>query len=508
MTTTAPPSTVLMAHQAALVEKTRARSRFGVGWKPGTGKTIALLSIFLDRPMPTVVLAPRSILYAAWAADARKVGVRDLFVYHRDPASRRKDREKLVGLINAGKTPTIVTTYETFKNDMAILREIGFLRLVIDESSKLKNPTSAISIVAGAFADAMSEVYILSGTMAPNGPHEYWSQLRTIHPSLGRPPYIAAGRPNFWQWANYWLVPLKKKIPVKVRDRVSGAESRATKEVIAGWYVNPTKKAAFEKMLAENIWFLNTEDCIDLPEARDIPVVVELGSAENRAFDAAIDELRVLTPDGESLAISVEARVQKLRQITAGFVYFPDGPATVHRDIGTTKLDAVCEIIDSIGPDEPVVVWGEFRREIDRLAEGIASKCEGRTVEKIYGGTQDIGGIIDRFQRGEINTLVCHPASVGHGATLTAARYAIFASLGWSWELHEQARARIHRTGQRRSVFYYYLLASGTTDKSMLISLRKKENQAAAINRAVRALAANRHASDEDEEQDGSHGTE
>lgn len=496
-----------MAHQQALVEKTRARSRFGVGWKPGTGKTIALLSIFLDRPMPTVVLAPRSILYAAWAADARKVGVRNLIVYHAESSARRKMREGLVELINAGKAPTIVTTYETFRNDMAILREIGFNRLVIDESSKLKNPTSAISIAASAFADEMSEVYILSGTMAPNGPNEYWSQLRTINPALGRPPYLAAGRPNFWQWANYWLVPIRKKIPVKVRDRLTGAESRGTKEVIAGWRVSPTKKADFEKMLSENIWFLNTEDCIDLPEARDIPVALELGSAENRAFDAAIDELRVETPDGESVSISVEARVQKLRQITAGFIYLPGGTDQAV-DIGTTKLEAVNEIIESIGPNEPVVVWGEFRREIDRLAQNIANGCEGRTVEKIYGGTQDIGGIIDRFQRGEINTLVCHPASVGHGATLTAARYAIFASLGWSWELHEQARARIHRTGQRRSVFYYYLLASGTTDKSLLTSIRKKENQAAAINRAVRALAANRYSSDEDEEQDGSHGTE
>lgn len=493
----------LMDHQVALVEKTRTRSRFGVGWKPGTGKTIAMLSIIRDRDMPTIILAPRSILYAAWVLDGRKVGV-NVLVYHGDPGRRRQFREKMISIVQNNNPLTIVTTYETFRIDAEHLFRVGFTRLIIDESSKLKNPDSTISKVASSFADGMSEVYILSGTMAPNGPHEYWSQLRTISPALGRPPYQNTGAPNFWRWANYWLVPIKRKVPVTVRDRITGNPTRGQKEVIAGWHVNRTMKEQFEKLLAENIWFLNTEDCVDLPEANDIPVAVELDAAEERAFDAAIDELKVIDDDGDAVSISKEARVQKLRQIVAGFAYLPEDRVV---DIGTTKRDAVCDILESIGPAEPAVVWGEFRHEIDGLAEAIA-KVEGRTVEKIYGGTADIGGIIDRFQRGEINTLVCHPASVGHGATLTAARYAIFASLGWSWELHEQARARIHRTGQRRSVFYYYLLASGTTDKSLLTSLRKKENQAAAINRAVRALAANRYSSDEDEEQDGSHGTE
>lgn len=484
-----PPSPATLfsplEHQRRFVDIARTRPRYMLGWKPGAGKTIAVLLVIADRPMPTLVIAPRSILRSAWAADARRVGVRAV-VYHGD----KRDRNAIFrNHIANGRFDLVVTTYDTFRNDRAALTANGlFRRLVVDESSKIKNRDAKITVEIQKFAATVDEVYLLSGTPAPNGPDEYWSQLAAIDRRLGTPPWAPAAVPmNFWQWANHWLTPRKRTVPIKTRVEDGTFERTGSREVIEGWSVRKGREKDFHEMLSSHIWFLDTQDCVDLPESRDIVIQVDLSSDEDAAYETVLEELRVAFASGKCINVAVEGKMQKLRQITAGFVYGGDPVAAHH--IGKSKRDAISDLVETIGPDEPVVVWGEFRHEIEAVADDLA-QVDGRTVRTIYGGTKDPGADIADFQAGRYNTVVCHPASVGHGATLTAARYCIFASIGWSWELHEQARARILRYGQDRKVVYYYILSPGTVDYNIRDGLRRKEHQSAAISRAVRELVS------------------
>ena len=45
----------------------------------------------------------------------------------------------------------------------------------------------------------------------------------------------------------------------------------------------------------------------------------------------------------------------------------------------------------------------------------------------------------------------------------------------------DQAKARIHRVGQKQKCLYIYLIARGTVDSKVLRSLRKKVNLAKAL---------------------------
>ncbi len=47
---------------------------------------------------------------------------------------------------------------------------------------------------------------------------------------------------------------------------------------------------------------------------------------------------------------------------------------------------------------------------------------------------------------------------------MTKAKYVIFAELDWSPAIHRQAEDRLHRIGQKNTVFAYYLIGNGTLD--------------------------------------------
>ena len=148
-------------------------------------------------------------------------------------------------------------------------------------------------------------------------------------------------------------------------------------------------------------------------------------------------------------------------------------------DIGRAKLAALEEVLEDIGPTEPVVIWAEYRHEIDRIA-----KATGGVV--IDGRTKDAAPIVAAFQRGEIPRLICHPQACGHGITLTRACYAVFYSLSFSAELFEQAKGRLDRAGQTRPVTNILLLACDTVDRAIYGALRSKQSVSDAVYAMIR----------------------
>jgi SNF2 family DNA or RNA helicase len=74
----------------------------------------------------------------------------------------------------------------------------------------------------------------------------------------------------------------------------------------------------------------------------------------------------------------------------------------------------------------------------------------------------------------EVTVFVGQIATAGLGITLTAASTLVFYSLDYSMSNFEQAKARIHRVGQRENCTYIYLAAKGTVDSKVLQALRDK----------------------------------
>jgi SNF2 family DNA or RNA helicase len=86
-------------------------------------------------------------------------------------------------------------------------------------------------------------------------------------------------------------------------------------------------------------------------------------------------------------------------------------------------------------------------------------------------------GAIDKWNAGEIEILLIHPKSAGHGLNLQhGGHHMVFMSLPGSLELYEQTVGRLHRGGQTKPVWCYALLSSGTIDARMWFALQDKRD--------------------------------
>lgn len=449
------------AHQSQGVDALAKHARYYLAWSMGTGKTFTVLWGVQRLGGRTVVVAPKSVVRTAWANDtAHFPEIRTVIM----PTVAKAKRLALI----AGPWDILVLNYETLRAHWQDIANQSPARLVLDESSRCKNYKSQTTLACTNIADRCESVWLLSGTPAPNCPSEWIPQMRILS--------RAVFGPSYWSALNRYFVPVKRRL-------------RDGRQIVERLTQTPEQKIAYVNRLSEFSWSLRKEDCLTLPSKTDQLRDVELSKDESAAYRAAEEDLVLMLKSGEVSAIRREAALIKLRQIVGGNVISEGVPST----LGSSKLDALAELLDEIGPSEPVVIWAEFREEIRRIEAMIRER--GETVGRIDGETSDKAGITAAaFQSGAIKRIVCHPASAGHGITLHAASYTVYYSLSFSSEQHEQSRDRIHRVGQTRNCTYVYLLAEDTVDRAMLGVVRRKrtvsDTMAEMLKKPVRSPAS------------------
>lgn len=120
-----------------------------------------------------------------------------------------------------------------------------------------------------------------------------------------------------------------------------------------------------------------------------------------------------------------------------------------------------------------------FVRNIMEIEESVVVFCHHRAIHamlreslrefepsSIIGGQSDAARQegIDAFQRGDSKMMIAGLRAGSLGINLNRARYVVFAELDWSPAIHRQAEDRLHRIGQKETVFAYYLIGNGTLD--------------------------------------------
>lgn len=230
------------------------------------------------------------------------------------------------------------------------------------------------------------------------------------------------------------------------------------------------------KGFAERFWSFvyRVDDSVqDLPRVRNVTVPVLLGDKSMRVYRKLEKDYTVmLKKDMSKHEVSVENTLTcmlRLMQITSGFVPNEDGDLL---RLGWDKREALEELLDSVDPEETVIVFANFHPDLDAIAE--AAKRTGRKYGEISGRQSDY---LD-WRRGKksFGVIGVQTQAGAESINLTKSNIGVFFSLPLSLDLFKQARKRLHRPGQKRKVKFAYLIAKGTWDVKTRRSLLRRED--------------------------------
>jgi len=209
----------------------------------------------------------------------------------------------------------------------------------------------------------------------------------------------------------------------------------------------------------------------------DIVRTVELEPSAMKVYrDLVKESFAELGNDREVTATNILTRLLRLSQLTGGFI--GDDAGGTPQNISRAKLNALSDILEQAQQEgKKLVVIARFVPEIKAICSMLGKAGIGYSC--IMGGVTDRDEQVSRFQTDpDCQVFVGQIATAGLGITLTAASTLVFYSTDYSMSNHEQARARIHRVGQKENCTYIYLAAKGTVDEKVLKSLRNKADLA------------------------------
>jgi hypothetical protein len=381
-----------------------------------------------------LVVAPKLVATTVWPAEIVSwphLAHLRVAVLDGSPAQRRAllatAAAREVSVIGVDLVPWLVRELAAFADDHPL-----FDVLIIDETSRLKDPSGkrarALLKVAGRFKTRWG----LTGTPRPNSSRDLFMPAAIItNGALWGRAFVP------WQQRHF-----------RPRDPF-GRE----------WIALP---GAEEKIAADFGTVAMTvadADMPDLPACNVVVTPLQLPDAVMATYKTMARQL-FATIEGRSIgAASPLIATGKLAQLGNGFLYDEgaDDPVFVH----SLKIDWLRELVESLD-GEPLLIAYEFVEDL-------------RTIRRAFGDVPALGGLtsaheaaqhIAAWNAGALPLLAFHPASAGHGLNLQhgGSRMA-WLSPSWSAELTEQAIARVYRPGQTRHVTVHVCVAAGTVDE-------------------------------------------
>jgi SNF2 family DNA or RNA helicase len=436
----------LFKHQRESLKFIRERPRVFDASDPGTGKTRVAIESFAERRVrgggKALVLAPKSLLRAAWDADIKKFApsLRTSIAY----AENRADAFDAFADI-------YVTNHDAAKwlaKQPAKFFD-GFDTLIIDEVGAFKHATSQRSKSISKIKKFFTYRLVMNGTPTPNSITELWHQMFIIDDG-------ARLGPSFFAFRNAVCIP-KQVGPLatmmKWEDRPGAADA------VAKLVEDVTIRHEFEK-------------CIDIPENFEHAVPYYLTPTQMKVYDEMRkDQLAILDSMEMITAVNAAAVTTKLLQIASGAVYSSDEK---YHLVDEARYELIMDLIEERQHCVVFFLWKHQREQLVKkaLARGI-THCiiDGSVSASVR--NQDI----DYYQKGLYKVAFIHPQSGAHGLTLTRGTSTIWASPTYNLEHYQQGIKRIYRAGQTQKTETIMVVAQNTLEDKVWLALQNKRIQ-------------------------------
>ena len=439
--------TDLHPYQSRLIHQAASLPHVGLFMEPGLGKTATALTIIKESSSgKTLVIAPKRVAESVWAQECQKWShLQDFRV-----ALVMGTPEQRLNALSSNSDLFVINV-----ENVAWLVEHWpaglFDYLVIDESSRFKDPSTkrfkAIKKVLKTFRRRL----ILTGTPTPQGLGDLWAQVGIL--DLGER--------------------LETSL-TKFRDKyMYAAERNRHTHVVYKWAVKPEMEREILDRVSDICFSLRAEDYLELPKLTKLYHNIELDADVMKKYKQLKKEM-VSEIDGQVVtAITAAALANKLLQVTSGTIYTEAGEAVSHSE----KIEYLESLVEE-NPG-PTLVFYHYKTALAKLKEHFPEAQE-LTSENIK-----------PWNEGKIKMMLAHPQSGGIGLNLqcnaSEMAHVVWYDLPWSSENYIQANARVYRQGQTKPVMLHHLVARKTIDEQVIKVLEGKINAQDALMDALKA---------------------
>jgi len=434
----------LHQYQKDIIEKAKAIPNLGLFLPPGLGKTTTTLTIIAEQfKGRTLIIAPKKVAESVWTEEISKW---DHLKHLRISKVLGNPKERAASLQRDSDI------YITNLENVVWLTElkIPFDNLVIDESSRFKDPSTKRFKALKPLLKTFKRRVILTGTPTPQGYGDLWSQVGIL--DLG-----ARLETSITRFRQKYMEPTDKNWHTGV---------------VYKWGIREGQETIIQDKIKDICFSLKAEDYLKLPEITKIYHNIYLGLDSKAQYKKLLNDMVLEIGDETITAPTAATLSNKLLQFTSGSIYKEDGSWTC---IHTAKIDFMEDMLDE---NAPTLVFYHFKASLQKLKERFP---QAKMLDEI--NHQD-------WRDGKVPMLLCHPQSGGIGINLQCnvgeTAQIVWYDLPWSSENYIQANARIHRQGQTKPVIIHHLAIENSIDNQVIGVLEGKINLQNAVLNALK----------------------
>ena len=387
----------------------------------GLGKTLQVLTLLATRRVadqPTLIVCPASVV-PVWREEIAKFYP-----------------ELAVDVLKTGhdfaqRTDAVVwlASYTQLRKHRHLLDKHEFGYAVLDEGQFIKNPDAKITQTC--FAVRAKHRLVLTGTPLENRQLDLWSIFRFLLPGL------LGSRAGFEAALN--------------ADRVVTLERLRAQ--LAPFILRRTKN----------------EVATELPQKVEMDLLCPMTDVQRAEYARICTEGLARLGDDVGTAMREKsfgflALLTRLRQTCCDPDMLPWLKSPLS-DSGKINL-LVEKLAEVVGSGHKVVIFSQFVMLLDRVREALAVNFPELPRYELTGMTLDRLKPVQSFQgaNGAAVMLVSLKAA-GTGITLHAADYVFLLDPWWNPAVEAQAVDRVHRIGQKSTVFVYRMVTAGTIEE-------------------------------------------
>ena len=412
----------------------------------GLGKTLQTIGLLADRAgdRPHLVVCPTSVV-GNWERElARFCPALPVIRHH------GADRPDTPDGFAAGSVA--ITSYGTLRRDAAVLAQVDWDVVVLDEAQQIKNHASRGAKAARALPAAARVA--LTGTPVENRLAELWAILDWANPGL---------LGSFTRFRERYAVPIER------------------------WH-DPEAAARLKRLTAPFVLRRVKADPAvagDLPDKLAQTTVCGLTREQATLYQAAVD-----AAFADDLGEGIERRGRILKLLT-GLKQICNHPAQYLHESGPlparsgklARLEAM--VADVIVEGDRALVFTQYRRMGHLLARHLAATLDLPEVPFLHGGLSRTARqrLVDAFQDDPTSppVLLLSLKAGGTGLNLTAATEVFHYDRWWNPAVEDQASDRAYRIGQHRTVTVHTLVTAGTLEERIAEVLDRKRALADAV---------------------------